>query len=102
MDSRGAGCGRLSSIWDGMASMVVLRLNGIGSTVLILRNLLMLKISLSLRKSGSSKFIFVPRWSSRRERCARFKPSSRSDKSYEIETSVFFLLSTLVSLTVIF
>lgn len=34
--------------------------------------------SLSFRKSGNSKFISVPRWSSSRERWARFKPSKSS------------------------
>lgn len=57
----------------------LLRASGTGSsTGLILRSLFLLKFSLFLRKSGSSKLISVPRWSSSLERCARFRPSSRS------------------------
>lgn len=96
MDSRGAGCGQvgvcggvvpvLDDVSTGVgASGVVgvvafeeavmlmswsnlLRANGTGSSGLILRSLFLLKFSLFLRKSGNSKLISVPRWSSSRER----------------------------------
>lgn len=54
----GAGCGRTSG--TEFASKLV-RAIGTGSVGLVLRSLLLTKFSLSLRKSGSSQLISVPR-----------------------------------------
>lgn len=58
MEYLGAGCGRTSGAE--VASNVV-RAIGTGSVGLVFRSLLLTKFSLSLRKSGSSQLISVPR-----------------------------------------
>lgn len=80
IDRRGAGCGVLPNgfFW---ASAAFDSFTKDSSLTLYLRSLL-----LSLRKSGSSKLISVPRWSSNRKRCARLSPSSRSIQSTTIQS----------------
>ena len=98
MESLGAGWGGLWKMWDPLlvgdlrTSLLFVsfstllykdtELEGL-SLNRVLRSLLPTDVrfwyfSLSFRKSGNSKFISVPRWSSSRERCARLRPSSSS------------------------
>lgn len=79
--NRGAGCGGINFI--GVSTEFNLSFVSVASSLadepsLVLRNLLRPFNSLSLRKSGNSKLISVPRWSSNRKRWARFRPSSKS------------------------
>lgn len=81
MRNRGAGCGGINftgiSVEYG-GSLVSVASSLAEEPAFVLRNLLRPFSSLSLRKSGSSKLISVPRWSSKRKRCARLRPSSKS------------------------
>lgn len=58
---------------------------------MVLRSLFLPLISLSFKKSGSSKLISVPRWSSRRNRWARFSPSSKSGGRNREDVRIFYV-----------
>lgn len=75
MDNLGAGCGALVDAF-------IRPLNSLGAFDGIFHLLALL----SLRKSGNSKLISVPRWSSSRNRWARFKSSKRSKRNWVSST----------------
>lgn len=75
-DNRGAGMGLMLMFFSaGCCRFIGLRLARI-----FLNLFAALMFSLFFRKSGNSKLISTPRWSSRRVRCALFSPSINSSE----------------------
>lgn len=79
-DNRGAGMGFALLLLLAADSTVCCRFIGLRLARIFLNLFAALMFSLFFRKSGNSKFISTPRWSSKRARCALFSPSINSSR----------------------